>query len=94
MTDLSMPSSRGNSPQLANEVRDLRALLTVVLDAITLPYGTPNYEARLESRAGWACTMRKALDEDPRDLAWNVDFLRAKLDAEGKKATQREEGGQ
>ncbi|MEU7384751.1 hypothetical protein AB0A91_33220 [Streptomyces sp. NPDC042207] len=89
MTDLSMPASGDDSPRRANEVRALRALLTTVLDAITLPYSTPDYEARLVERAGWACTIRAALDEDPRDLAWNVDFLRAKLDAEEKKARRR-----
>ncbi|MFJ4550333.1 hypothetical protein ACIP4X_14065 [Streptomyces sp. NPDC088817] len=72
-----------------NEIRDLRALLHTVLDAITLPYGTPNYEARLDDRADWARTMRKALDEDPRDLGWNADWLRSKLDAEEKKARLR-----
>ncbi|MFJ2733703.1 hypothetical protein [Streptomyces sp. NPDC087317] len=76
-------------PPSPDEVRDLRALLTVVLDAITLPLGTLNYEARILDRADWASFMRKALDEDPRDLGWNVDFLRAMLDAEEKKARRR-----
>ncbi|MFI1287439.1 hypothetical protein ACH4VM_02825 [Streptomyces sp. NPDC020792] len=95
MTDLPMPASRGDSPQSPTEARDLRALLTVVLDAITLPHDTPDYEARLVERAAWACTMRAALDEDPRAIGWNVDFLRAKLAAEETKAAERraERGG-
>ncbi|MFB6617003.1 hypothetical protein ACFC5H_09165 [Streptomyces rochei] len=78
-----------------DEVRDLRALLTAVLDAITLPCDAPGYEARLVERAGWALTVRKALDEDPADLGWNVDYLRQKLAQEETKAAKRhaERGG-
>ncbi|MFJ2568159.1 hypothetical protein ACIO02_35440 [Streptomyces sp. NPDC087568] len=81
-----------NAPTCAQnpaEVRDLRALLTVVLDALTLPHDVPDYEARILDRAAWARTMRAALDEDPRDLGWNVDYLRAKLAAEEKTARRR-----
>ncbi|MFB7446814.1 hypothetical protein ACFC01_52835 [Streptomyces mirabilis] len=76
------------------EVRDLRALLTTVLDAITLPHDDPAYDRRFLERASWARTVREALDEDPADLAWNVSFLRARLDAEEKKAAERKDGGQ
>ncbi|MEV0912686.1 hypothetical protein AB0I93_00040 [Streptomyces sp. NPDC049967] len=68
----------------------VRHLFAAVLEAITLPYGTPDYDRRILDRAGWAhAVATAALAEDPRDLAWNVDYLRAKLTAEKADAEKR-----
>ncbi|MFD4975631.1 hypothetical protein [Streptomyces sp. NPDC058424] len=67
----------------------VRDLLAVVLDAITLPYDAPDYDRRILDRAALARTVATAaLAEDPRDLAWNVDYLRGKLRAEQADAEQ------
>jgi hypothetical protein len=72
------------------EARDLRALLEATLDAITLPYGTHDYDQRMRERVGWTLTTLKgALAEDPADLGWNVDYLRGKLTAEQAEADER-----
>jgi hypothetical protein len=58
----------------------VRELLTVVLDAITLPYGTPDYDRRILDRAAHARTVATAaLAEDPADIGWNADYLRARI---------------
>jgi hypothetical protein len=85
MADLSMPARPDNTA----EARDLRALLEATLDAITLPYGTPDYDRRMRERVGWTLTTLKgALAEDPSGLDWNVDFLRGKLAAEQAEAAK------
>lgn len=72
----SAPSDKSSAPEL-------RALLAVVLDALTLPYDTPDYGRRILDRAMWARTAVKgALTEDPADIGWEADFLRGKLAAE------------
>jgi hypothetical protein len=69
---------------MSDEVRDLRALLEAVCDALTVP-GRDPLDRRLVDRAMWArTTIRGALDEAPEDLAWNVGYLRRKL-AEGER---------
>lgn len=70
-------------PTSNNEARDLRQLLAVVLDALTLDYAVDNYDERIRDRAGWAHTVIKAVvDSDREDVGWNADFLRSKLTAE------------
>lgn len=65
------------------EAGELRALLAAVLDALTLPYDTDDYEKRIVDRAVWAqTTIKGALEEDPAGIGWNADFLRRKLAAE------------
>lgn len=62
---------------------ELRQLLAVVLDALTLPYDTPDYNARILERAGLARTVvQGALTEEPADIGWEADYLRRKLAAE------------
>lgn len=74
------------------DARDLRNLLEAVAEALTLPYETPSYDARIIDRAGWALTtIRGALAEDPADIGWNVDYLRARLASEEKQAAKRGE---
>ncbi|MFF4867169.1 hypothetical protein ACFY3J_37020 [Streptomyces sp. NPDC001231] len=69
----------------------VRDLLAVVLDALALPYDTPDYDRRILDRAAEARTVATAaLAEDPRDIAWNVDYLRGKLPAEEAEAAKRE----
>lgn len=72
------------------DARALRDLLTVVLDAITLPYGTEDYDRRMAGRMGWAqAAVKGALADDPADIGWNADFLRQKLRAEETEAAGR-----
>ncbi|MFE7803332.1 hypothetical protein ACFU51_01395 [Streptomyces sp. NPDC057430] len=62
----------------------IRELLAAVLDAIDLPYDADDYDRRIAARAELAVVVaRAALREDPADIAWNVDYLRAQLAAEG-----------
>jgi hypothetical protein len=94
MADLAMPARPDNTvPEPSNldaEARDLRALLEVVLDAITLPYGTHDYDRRMRERASWVrTTVRAALDESPTELGWNVDFLRSRMITEQAEADER-----
>jgi hypothetical protein len=89
MADLSMPSPEGSTDPSA-EVLALRALLEVVLEAITLPSAAHDYDQRVLDRTLWVqATVKGALAEDPADLGWNVDYLRSKLDAEQAKADER-----
>ncbi|MFD3614469.1 hypothetical protein ACFWWT_04300 [Streptomyces sp. NPDC058676] len=77
-------------PTPTTEVRDLRAFLEAVLDALTLPYNLDDYDARVLRRAALARVVgREALAEAPGGLGWNVDFLRKKLDAEQTEADER-----
>ncbi|MCP3769513.1 hypothetical protein [Streptomyces sp. MAR25Y5] len=71
----------------------VRDLLAVVLDALTLPYDTPDYSRRILDRAAEARTVAvAALAEDPADIGWNVDYLRSKLAAEQADAKRRDNG--
>ncbi|WP_327342732.1 hypothetical protein [Streptomyces europaeiscabiei] len=77
-------------PANPGDARALRDLLTVVLDALTLPYGTEDYDRRMAGRMGWAQTAVKgALADDPADIGWNADYLRGKLRAEETEAADR-----
>ncbi|MFF9036399.1 hypothetical protein ACF090_13115 [Streptomyces sp. NPDC014892] len=72
------------------DARDLRNLLEAVLEAVTLPTGTPDYERRILDRAVWVrATLKGALAEDPADIGWDTDFLRGKLRAEETEAAAR-----
>ncbi|MGX9887327.1 hypothetical protein [Streptomyces sp. NPDC002276] len=67
----------------SNEARDLRGLLAVVLDTLTLDYAVDNYDERIRDRAGWAHTVLTAVtDGTSTDIGWEADFLRSKLTAE------------
>ncbi|MFJ6566446.1 hypothetical protein ACIQNU_03440 [Streptomyces sp. NPDC091292] len=73
----------------AAEARDLRALLTAVLDAITLPRADPDYEQRLVDRADLAAvTGGAALDGALADIGWHADYLAGRLDAENARRTR------
>ncbi|MEW2257250.1 hypothetical protein [Streptomyces sp. NPDC047869] len=64
---------------MSAEASDLRAILEAVCDALTVP-GEDLDRRRIYDRAMWArTTIRGALDEDPQDVAWNVDYLRRKM---------------
>lgn len=66
---------------------ELRELLEVVREALTLPYDIPDYDRRILDRAATArVIVQGALDEDPADIAWNTDYLRSKLTAEQARA--------
>lgn len=63
--------------------RELRQLLAVVLDAVTLPTDTPDYERRILDRALWVrAALKGALAEDLANIGWDIDYLRSKLTAE------------
>ncbi|WP_406457072.1 hypothetical protein OH768_24835 [Streptomyces sp. NBC_01622] len=88
MTDLSMSACADNTT--VGEARELRRLLAVVLDAITLDYAAPDYERRLADRAGWAHTVLTAVtDGTSNDIGWEADFLRSKLTAEETEAADK-----
>ncbi|MER5401652.1 hypothetical protein [Streptomyces sp. NPDC002599] len=71
----------------------VRELLAVVLDAITLPYDTPDYDRRILDRAAHARTVATAaLAEDPADIGWNADYLRARLAEEATTEQRKREG--
>lgn len=77
-------------PTPAEEARDLRQLLTAVLEAVTLPTDTPDYERRILDRALWVrAALKGALAEDPANIGWDVDYLRGKLRTEETEATER-----
>lgn len=79
-----------HKPTPSTEVRDLRALLGAVLDALTLPHDLGDYDARVLRRASLARVVaREALAEGPGSLGWNVDYLRKQLDAEQTEADER-----
>jgi hypothetical protein len=72
------------------EARDLRALLEVVLDAITLPFDAYDYDRRILDRTSWVrSTVKGALAEDPAELGWDVGYLRDRLAAEQAEAAER-----
>lgn len=76
-------------PTPTSEARDLRALLDVVLDALTLDYAADDYDERIKERAGLAqVVIRDGLNEPDR-IGWNTDWLRSKLTAEQADAEAR-----
>ncbi|MDX3559048.1 hypothetical protein PV729_46655 [Streptomyces europaeiscabiei] len=77
-------------PTNPGDARDLRQLLEAVLEAVTLPYDTPEHARRMETRADWVrATLKGALEEDPDGIGWNADFLRGRLAAEETEAAER-----
>ena len=81
--------SRKSAP--TSEARDLRELLQAVVEALTLPYDDPEYDARILRRAGLARVVAsEALSEPPSNLGWNIDYLRHQLVAEQTGAKERE----
>ena len=82
-------------PTTTTEARDLRALLDTVLDALTLPYNTPDYDQRILYRAALARILAgAALAESTTNLGWSTDYLRGKLTAEQTEADKRTERGE
>ncbi|WP_405671469.1 hypothetical protein [Streptomyces sp. NBC_01530] len=78
-------------PITSSEARDLRTLLTAVLDALTLPFDAPDYDERINERTAIARVVaRDGLDEGPDRIGWNADWLRSKLAAEQMEANKRE----
>jgi hypothetical protein len=77
-------------PDTTSEAAALRALLATVLDAVTLPTDTPDYERRILDRALWVrAALKGALAEDLANIGWDVDYLRSKLTAEQAAADER-----
>ncbi|MFF3330002.1 hypothetical protein ACFYWX_10655 [Streptomyces sp. NPDC002888] len=73
---------------MSNEAKDLRDLLSVVLEALTVPTG-PDSGRRLDDRALWVrVTVKGVLEEGPEDVAWNADYLRRKLAEEEAKSAK------
>ncbi|MDH2392338.1 hypothetical protein QCN29_26885 [Streptomyces sp. HNM0663] len=69
----------------------MRDLLQAVVDALTLPPDTPDYDQRLLNRATLAHTVASAaLAEAPADLEWDADYLQRKLADEQAEAADRE----
>ncbi|WP_216587537.1 hypothetical protein [Streptomyces brasiliscabiei] len=72
------------------DAHDLRRLLEAVLEAVTLPYDTGDHARRMEIRADWVrATLKGALEEDPANIGWNIDFLRSRLRVEEAEAADR-----
>ncbi len=77
-------------PDTTSEAAALRALLAAVLDALTLPYDTADYDQRILDRAAHARTaVGSVLTEANADVAWDTDYLRKKLAAEQAAADER-----
>ncbi|MEU9406222.1 hypothetical protein AB0E08_11015 [Streptomyces sp. NPDC048281] len=75
----------------SSEARDLWALLSVVLEAVTLPYDAYDYDERIRERAGEAkSAVRDAINQGPDRLGWHTDWLRHRLTAEQADAQARE----
>lgn len=84
-------TGKPTAPALAREVRDLRSLLAVVLDALTLDHAVPDYDARVKERAALAkVAIHAGLTEGADGVGWNTDWLRSKLTAEEHDAAERE----
>jgi hypothetical protein len=67
-------------PPPSAEVRDLRELLAVVLDALTLDYAVDGYDERIKERASTAkIVLRDILNGGDGRIGWNADWLRSKL---------------
>ncbi len=67
-----------------------RELLQAVIDALTLPYGVPDYDARIVARAAEVHGVASAaLAEDPADLSWYIDYLRRRMAAEEAAAAEQ-----
>ncbi|MFJ4790245.1 hypothetical protein [Streptomyces sp. NPDC088794] len=65
---------------MSAEVRDLRALLEAVCEALTVPGEDSVYRLRLDDRASWArAVIRGALDGDLVDVGWDAAYLRRKM---------------
>ena len=78
-------------PTNPGDARELRQLLEVVLEAVTLPHDTPDYDRRILDRALWVrAALKGALAEDPANIGWDADYLRSKLTAEETDAAERE----
>ncbi|WP_409473817.1 hypothetical protein [Streptomyces sp. HC307] len=74
---------------MSDEVRDLRELLSAVVEALTVP-GDDISDRRLVDRALWVrTTVRGALDDDPSDIGWNVGYLRRKMAEEESRHTSK-----
>jgi hypothetical protein len=77
-------------PTQPSEAAALRALLAVVLDALTLPYDAADYDQRILDRATHARTsVGPVLTEADADIAWATGYLRKKLAAEQAAADER-----
>ncbi|WP_405841591.1 hypothetical protein [Streptomyces sp. NBC_01518] len=84
MADLSMSACADNTT--VGEARDLRRLLAVVLDALTLDYAVDDYDERLKERA---CLARVVIRDGLDEPAWNADWLHSKLRAEETEAADK-----
>lgn len=72
---------------MSTEAGNLRELLSVVVEALSVPGGDP-YNRRIADRAMWVeVTVRGALADPVDDLPFSIGFLRRKLQAE--EASQR-----
>lgn len=79
-----------SKPTPSAEARDLRALLAVAVEAITLPLDVDEYGARILCRAELVRVLvREALAEKPEQLGWNVDYIRQQLVQEETEAAER-----
>jgi hypothetical protein len=64
----------------AAEVRDLRELIRVVSEALSLPFDAPDYGERMSERARIVrVVVRDVIGGNPADIGWNTDWLRGRL---------------
>ncbi|MDX3839027.1 hypothetical protein [Streptomyces europaeiscabiei] len=77
-------------PTTSTEAADLRALLAVVLEALTVPYDAADYDQRILDRATYVRTaVGGVLTEAGADVEWDTGYLRKQLASEQAKADER-----
>lgn len=77
-------------PTQPSEAADLRALLTVVLEALTLPYDAADYDQRILNRATHVRTaVGSVLAGADANVGWDTSYLRERLAAEQAAAEER-----
>ncbi|MEU2339939.1 hypothetical protein ABZ608_41510 [Streptomyces sp. NPDC013172] len=78
-------------PTAARQEADLRKLLDVVRQALTIPFDTFDYDRRIFDRATHARTALTAVaTETDVDLPWEINYLQRQLAAEEQTAAERE----
>ncbi|MEV8042439.1 hypothetical protein AB0P02_01160 [Streptomyces griseoluteus] len=76
-------------PITSTEARDLRALLAVVLEALSVPNDAFEYGRRLEHRARETRTAIQAALVGNGELDWNTAYLRSQIAVEQADADER-----
>ncbi|MFJ3540387.1 hypothetical protein ACIPQA_33710 [Streptomyces sp. NPDC090109] len=69
--------------------QELRELLALAREGITIPFDDPDYETRLDRRASMVRVTLDGVENEGADVAHDIAFLRKKLAEEQGQADQR-----